>query len=77
MSEISDYFWNNGITDKKERAKIFGQYDHVRIYARDYFEKLRGGVFTVEEVDYITMLTSERNDRYRLVKEEIIPLVQK
>jgi ubiquinone/menaquinone biosynthesis C-methylase UbiE len=26
---------------KKERAKIFGQYDHVRIYGRDYFDKLR------------------------------------
>jgi ubiquinone/menaquinone biosynthesis C-methylase UbiE len=30
---------------KKERAKIFGQYDHVRIYGRDYFDKLRSIVY--------------------------------
>jgi hypothetical protein len=36
----------------KERAKIFGQYDHVRIYGRDYFDKLRSIGFTVVEEDY-------------------------
>ena len=30
-------FEDNSITDKKERAKIFGQYDHVRVYGKDYF----------------------------------------
>ena len=30
-------FEDNSITDKRERARIFGQYDHVRIYGRDYF----------------------------------------
>jgi hypothetical protein len=30
-------FEDNTITDKAERAKIFGQYDHVRVYGRDYF----------------------------------------
>jgi hypothetical protein len=34
-------FADDSITDQKERAKIFGQYDHVRIYGRDYFDKLR------------------------------------
>ena len=33
-------FEDDSITDKKERAKIFGQYDHVRVYGCDYFEKL-------------------------------------
>src|SRR5690606_30324446 len=33
-------FEDSSITDRKERAKIFGQYDHVRIYGRDYFDKL-------------------------------------
>ena len=32
-------FEDDSITDKKERAKIFGQYDHVRVYGRDYFDK--------------------------------------
>jgi hypothetical protein len=39
------------ITDQKN-VLIFGQYDHVRIYGRDYFDKLRSIGFTVIEEDY-------------------------
>ena len=70
-------FEDNSITDKKERAKIFGQYDHVRIYGLDYFDKLRSIGFKVEEVDYTTTLTKEDVEKYRLAKGEIIPLVKK
>ena len=70
-------FEDDSITDKKERAKIFGQYDHVRIYGRDYFEKLRSIGFTVEEVDYTSTLTAQEIEKYRLAKGEIIPLVRK
>lgn len=70
-------FEDNTITDKKERAKIFGQYDHVRIYGRDYFEKLRTVGFTVEEVDYTAAIDAAATEKYRLAKGEIIPLVKK
>jgi len=70
-------FEDNSITDKKERAKIFGQYDHVRIYGRDYFDKLRSVGFTVEEVDYTATLSAEEVEKYRLAREEIIPVVRK
>lgn len=70
-------FEDDSITDKKERTKIFGQYDHVRIYGYDYFEKLRSFGFTVEEVDYTSSMTSEVIEKYRLTKGEIIPLVRK
>lgn len=70
-------FEDNTITDKKERAKIFGQYDHVRIYGRDYFEKLRSIGFMVEEVDYTAKLSTRENEKYRLALGEIIPLVRK
>ena len=70
-------FEDNTITDKAERAKIFGQYDHVRIYGRDYFNKLRSIGFKVEEVNYTTNLTEKNIDKYRLAKGEIIPLVRK
>ena len=70
-------FEDDTITDKKERAKIFGQYDHVRIYGRDYFDKLRNVGFSVEEVDYTADLSANEIDRYRLAKGEIIPLVKK
>lgn len=70
-------FEDDSITDEKERAKIFGQYDHVRIYGRDYFEKLRSIGFKVEEVDYTASLSNEEIDKYRLAKGEIIPVVRK
>lgn len=70
-------FEDDAITDKKERTKIFGQYDHVRIYGRDYFEKLRTIGFKVEEIDYTALLTHEEIEKYRLAKGEVIPLVRK
>ena len=70
-------FEDNSITDKKERAKIFGQYDHVRIYGRDYFDKLRSIGFTVIEEDYTQKITPELVDTYRLAKGEIIPVCYK
>nr|WP_297783058.1 class I SAM-dependent methyltransferase [uncultured Allomuricauda sp.] len=70
-------FEDDTITDRKERARIFGQYDHVRIYGRDYFDKLRSIGFKVEEVDYTQILPKEAVEKYRLAKGEIIPLVRK
>ncbi|MFS4455785.1 class I SAM-dependent methyltransferase [Maribacter sp. 2304DJ31-5] len=68
---------DDSITDKWERAKIFGQYDHVRIYGRDYFDQLRSVGFSVSEIDYTTQLSTQEIDRYRLAKGEIIPLAKK
>jgi SAM-dependent methyltransferase len=70
-------FEDNSITDKRRRAEIFGQYDHVRIYGRDYFDKLRNVGFVVDEIDYTSSLSEEEIERYRLAKGEIIPLVHK
>ncbi len=70
-------FEDDSITDRKERAKIFGQYDHVRIYGRDYFTKLREIGFHVDEVDYTATLTPTEIDKYRLATGEILPLVRK
>lgn len=70
-------FEDNTITDRKQRAEIFGQYDHVRVYGRDYFDKLRSIGFTVEEVDYTKQLSKEEVHRYCLAPGEIIPVVFK
>ena len=65
------------ITDKEERTKIFGQYDHVRVYGRDYFNKLRSVGFKVDEVDYTQRITPEELDRFCLMKNEILPVCYK
>jgi len=70
-------FEDDGITNPKERAKIFGQYDHVRVYGRDYFDKLRSIGFEVLEVDYTKTLSEIEIDKYRLAKGEIIPVCRK
>lgn len=70
-------FEDDSITDRKERAKIFGQYDHVRVYGRDYFDKLRNVGFQVDEVDFTSNLSEEDIKKYCLAKGEIIPVVYK
>ena len=70
-------FEDDTIVDKKERAKIFGQYDHVRVYGRDYFDKLRSIGFKVDEVDYTATMSEEDISKYCLAKGEIIPVVYK
>lgn len=67
-------FSDDSITNQKERAAIFGQYDHVRIYGRDYFDKLRSIGFKVVEEDYTAKLNPELVEKYCLAKGEIIPV---
>lgn len=62
------------ITSEEDRAKHFGQYDHVRVYGRDYFDKLRAVGFKVDEVNYASKISPELVNRYCLVQEEILPV---
>jgi len=68
---------DSSITSAEERAKYFGQYDHVRVYGKDYFERLRKAGFAVDEVDYSKTIRPELVDKYRLVKGEILPVCYK
>ena len=70
----AETFEDNSITDPKKRAEIFGQYDHVRVYGRDYFDKLRSIGFTVIEEDYTKKLSPELVEKYCLAPGEIIPV---
>ncbi len=70
-------FEDDSITDPKERAKIFGQYDHVRIYGRDYFERLRAVGFQVNSVPYTTHFSKTEIEKYRLAVDEVIPVCTK
>lgn len=65
------------ITSKEERKKHFGQYDHVRVYGKDFFNKLRSVGFSVHEVDYSKKITSEVAIKYCLTKGEILPVCSK
>ena len=52
-----------------EREERFGQYDHVRIYGQDYFDRLKAVGFYVERISY----NDELNRKYGFIpKEEVI-----
>jgi len=70
-------FEDDSITDPKERARIFGQYDHVRIYGMDFFDKLSAVGFSVEAADYTANLSDADIDKYRLAKGELLPVCSK
>ena len=69
-------FEDDSITDPKERSRIFGQYDHRRIYGRDYADRLREAGFEVEEVDYVKSFSGEEQERFAL-RQEILYIVRK
>ncbi len=70
-------FEDDTITDRKERTRLFGQYDHVRVYGRDYFDKLRAIGFTVNEIHYSGKMKPDEVVRYALSPTEILPVCYK
>jgi SAM-dependent methyltransferase len=70
-------FEDNTITDQRERTRIFGQYDHLRVYGMDYFKKLSSIGFEVNALDYTSSMTSDDIERYRLCKGELLPVCKK
>ncbi len=64
-------FEDDSITDEAERTRIFGQYDHRRIYGRDYADRLREAGFEVEVIDYASQLSPEERTRYALTDEKL------
>lgn len=64
-------FEDDSITDPEERTRIFGQYDHRRVYGRDYADRLREAGFEVEDLDYAAILTAEELERYALPKDHL------
>jgi SAM-dependent methyltransferase len=70
-------FEDNTITDQSERTRIFGQYDHLRVYGMDYFKKLSSIGFNVNALDYTSGISSDDIERYRLCKGELLPVCKK
>ncbi len=62
----AETFEDDTITDPDERTRIFGQYDHRRIYGRDYADRLREAGFEVMELDYASNCTPAERRRYAL-----------
>ncbi len=57
-------FEDDTITDPKERTRLFGQYDHRRVYGRDYDDRLRRAGFEVERIAVVDMLSEAERRLY-------------
>lgn len=65
------------ITDPKEKQKHFGQYDHVRWYGMDYFDRLKNVGFEVDINYYSKTFSADQIKKYGLIANEILPVVYK
>ena len=64
-------FEDDTITDAKERTRIFGQYDHRRIYGRDYVERLAAVGFEVYDIPYKEEFSQKEQELYALPDEHL------
>ena len=83
-SLLNNLLWLNNLKEKsyedhkvinpEDRNRHFGQYDHVRIYGMDFFQKLSNIGFKCEKVDLTSKLSDADIIKYGLIKGEIIPV---
>lgn len=59
------------ITDPKERIQHFGQHDHVRVYGRDYEERLTQAGFQVKRDKFAYEYSREQLFSYGIIPEDI------
>lgn len=69
-----DTFEDPSITDPKERELLFGQYDHVRQFGRDYLDYIKAAGFEAFADDYYYRIPEEVRERMHLARrgEELV-----
>lgn len=70
-------FEDPSVTDPRERHRVFGQYDHVRIYGRDYLQRLEEAGFEVSVDDFVKELPASMIGELGLDTSETIYLGRK
>jgi len=70
-------FEDPSVTDPRERHRVFGQYDHVRIYGRDYPQRLEEAGFEVALDEFVKELPASMIGELGLDTNETIYLCRK
>jgi SAM-dependent methyltransferase len=65
-SSLEETFEDSSVMSPKERERLFGQYDHVRLCGADYGQRLETPGFSVERVDYVEQLDPEARVHFGL-----------
>lgn len=60
------------IVSPEERRQVFGHRDHVRIYGRDYKDRLERAGFTVRLDNYVKELEDDKIKEFDLPENEIV-----
>jgi SAM-dependent methyltransferase len=68
---------DKSINTPELREKYYKQRDHVRLYGKDYANRLREVGFDVTEDDYVHSLPKDLVVRYALPKDEILYICKK
>lgn len=68
---------DSSITSPEAREEHFWQKDHLRLFGRDYPQKLEDAGFKVKKDAFVKELTEEKREKLRLQNEEIIYFAEK
>ena len=60
------------VVTPEDRARVFGQFDHVRLYGRDFGDRLAEAGFDVRVESFLDELPPERVAHYGLRREELL-----
>ena len=75
--ERNETFEDPNVTMPQDRLRVFGQSDHVRVYGRDYKDRLEKAGFSVEVDGYVRSLGADVINKYNLDEDEDIYLCTK
>ncbi|MDX1629831.1 MAG: methyltransferase domain-containing protein [Fulvivirga sp.] len=70
-------FEDKSIRSPEAREKAYGQSDHVRLYGKDYPDRIRQAGFEVTEDNFVHELPPGAIERYALPRNEIIYFCRK
>jgi len=70
-------FEDPSVTDPKERERLFGQFDHVRLYGPDYADRLVEAGFAVEKHKFAEQVGGEAAKQFGLDPNETVYLCRK
>jgi 2-polyprenyl-3-methyl-5-hydroxy-6-metoxy-1,4-benzoquinol methylase len=72
--ERAETFEDPGVRDPVARERLFGRHDHVRVYGRDYSERLEAAGFRVVVDPYVRSLPADEVARHGLRDDEHVHL---
>lgn len=71
MSGAPHTFEDPLVTDPRERERLFGQRDHVRVYGQDYGDRLTAAGFALDKIPFSDEVGAEARTAFALLHEEI------